>query len=76
MTRVDIAAYERDGYLVLEGFMPSADCDALQARAAELVDGFDPGPLRTIFSAHDQGHARDSYFSDTPPSITSSIPVM
>jgi phytanoyl-CoA hydroxylase len=38
------------------------DCDALQARAAELVAGFDPGPLRTVFSTADQAHARDAYF--------------
>ena len=43
-------------------FLSAADCDALQARAAELVAGFDPGPARTIFSTRDQGHARDRYF--------------
>ena len=54
-----LADYARDGFLVLEGFLPPADCDALQARAAELVAGFDPGPVRSIFSTRDQGHAGD-----------------
>ena len=36
--------YDRDGFLVLKDFLPAADCDALQARAAELVAAFDPGP--------------------------------
>ena len=48
-----LADYARDGFLVLEGFLPPADCDALQARVAELVAGFDPGPVRSIFSTHD-----------------------
>jgi phytanoyl-CoA hydroxylase len=59
------ADYERDGFLVLPDFLSAADCDALQARAAELVAGFDPGPTRTTFSTRDQGHARDHYFLDS-----------
>jgi phytanoyl-CoA hydroxylase len=62
---VDRAAWERDGFLVLPGFLPAAECDALQARAAALVEGFDPGPARTVFSTRDQGHARDAYFRDS-----------
>jgi len=51
--------YERDGFLVLPDFLPAADCDALQARAAELAAGVDTAAARTIFSTRDQGHARD-----------------
>ena len=61
----DLAAWQRDGFLVVEDFLAPADCDALQARAAELVAGFDPGPARTVFSTRDQGHARDRYFQDS-----------
>lgn len=66
---IDHDAYARDGYAVLEGFLAPADCDALQRRAAELVAGFDPGPVRTIFSTRDQGHARDAYFRDSGAAI-------
>ncbi|MDP2330926.1 MAG: phytanoyl-CoA dioxygenase family protein [Reyranella sp.] len=69
MSAPDLAAYERDGLLVLEDFLPPADCDALQARAAELVAAFDPGPARTIFSTRDQGHARDRYFQESGGAI-------
>jgi phytanoyl-CoA hydroxylase len=69
VTTVDLAAYERDGFLVLEDFVSSEDCDALQARAAELVAGFDPGPVRTVFSTRDQGHARDRYFQESGEAI-------
>ena len=67
--RIDLDAYGRDGFLVLEGFLSPADCDALQARAAELVAAFDPGPARTIFSTRDQGHARDLYFRESGAAI-------
>jgi len=59
------AAYQRDGFLIVPDFLSAADCDALRARAAELVAGFDPGPARTIFSTRDQGHARDRYFLES-----------
>ncbi len=61
--------YARDGFLVLPDFLPAGDCDALQARAAELMAGFDPGRARTVFSTRDQGHARDRYFLDSGGAI-------
>lgn len=63
------AAYARDGFLVFEDFVPAADCDALKARAAELVQGFDPGAARTVFSTADQAHARDAYFRESGEAI-------
>lgn len=63
------ADYERDGFLVLPDFISAADCDALQARAAELVTGFDPGPVRTVFSSRDQSHARAQYFRESGGTI-------
>jgi phytanoyl-CoA hydroxylase len=66
---IDLAAYERDGFLVLPDFLSPADCDALQARAAELVASFDPGPVRTVFSSHDQGHAKAQYFRESGGAI-------
>lgn len=69
MSAIDLQAYDRDGFLVLREFMTSEDCDALQARAAELVAAFDPGPVRTVFSTRDQAHARDAYFRDSGGAI-------
>ena len=69
MSAPDLATYERDGFLVVPDFLSVTDCDALQARAAELVAGFDPGPARTVFSARDQGHARDRYFQESGEAI-------
>ena len=69
MNADQLASYGRDGFLVVPDFLSAADCDALQARAAELVAGFDPGPVRTVFSTRDQGHARDRYFLESGGAI-------
>jgi phytanoyl-CoA hydroxylase len=64
----DLAAWRRDGFLVLDGFLPAADCDALQARAAELVAEWDRTES-AVFSTRDQGHARDAYFRESGGAI-------
>jgi phytanoyl-CoA hydroxylase len=64
----DLAAWQRDGFLVLEGFLSSDDCDALQARAAELIANWNAS-TRTAFSTRDQGHARDPYFRESGGAI-------
>ena len=69
MNEFERVCYEQDGFLVLEGFLPAADCDALQARAAELAAGIDAGGERTVFSTRDQDHARDRYFRESGGAI-------
>ena len=54
--------YDRDGYLVIEGFADAAQCDALIARAGELVEDFDPDSVRSVFSTTEQTHTTDDYF--------------
>jgi phytanoyl-CoA hydroxylase len=53
--------YERDGFLVLDRFVDPAACDALIARAGELVRGFAP-ETASIFSTRDQARTSDDYF--------------
>lgn len=57
------AAYVRDGVLVLENFVSAVQCQALQARALELVAEHAPRAPGTVFSARDQRHAKDAYFA-------------
>jgi len=52
------AAYDRDGFLVLEGFASAEDCRVLSARIDALIDGFEPPETPTVFGAH----AADRYF--------------
>ena len=61
LSQKQIGAYGRDGFLVIEGFAAAGDCDALMARAGELVDAFDPSQV-SIFSTTDQEHLTDQYF--------------
>jgi phytanoyl-CoA hydroxylase len=56
------ARFERDGFLVLEGFVAPDACAALRARMAEMLEAFDPAELRTVFDTRDQEHGKDAYF--------------
>lgn len=53
--------FERQGYLVLPGFVPAAACDALKARAEALVDAFQPETV-SIFTTREQTRTSDEYF--------------
>jgi phytanoyl-CoA hydroxylase len=54
--------WERDGFLVLPGFVDGARCDELRARAEELIAGFDPDEHRSVFSTHEQTRTSDEWF--------------
>ena len=56
--------WERDGFLVLPGFVPRQRCEALKAHVEEMLAGIDPerdGGL-TVFSTTEQSHAQDAWF--------------
>lgn len=58
----ELARYEADGFLKIEGFAAAEACDALIARARELVAGFDPAESMSVFSTSDQARTTDDYF--------------
>jgi phytanoyl-CoA hydroxylase len=51
--------FQRDGFLVLPGFVPASECGALRARMAELIAAFEPGEVATVFSTTRRSHAQD-----------------
>jgi phytanoyl-CoA hydroxylase len=57
-----LARYERDGFLVLEGFAATDVCDRLRRRAAELLEAFDPAGEFSVFSTREQTRTSDEYF--------------
>ncbi len=61
-TAQQLESYRRDGLLVLEDFVSREACDELRARAAELVAGFDPREVVSIFSTREQTRRSDDYF--------------
>ena len=48
---------------------PRKRCDRLRARMAELLAGFDPEGVRTVFATDDQRHAQDAWFLDSGDKI-------
>ncbi len=65
LSAADRGRFDRDGYLVLGGFCDPPACDALRARATELVEAFDPGGHRSIFTTDEQARTTDDYFLDS-----------
>jgi phytanoyl-CoA hydroxylase len=61
----EVARYRQDGFLALERFVDEPTCDRLRDRMDELVAGFDPEGVRTVFATDDQRHAQDAWFLDS-----------
>jgi phytanoyl-CoA hydroxylase len=57
-----LAQFHRDGFLVIEGFAPDEECDALRARADALVAEFEPASVPSIFTTDEQARRTDDYF--------------
>jgi phytanoyl-CoA hydroxylase len=69
ITSEQITAYEGDGFLVLPDFVEHEACDLLRVRAEELVRGFDPRGVISIFSTHEQARTSDDYFLESGDKI-------
>ena len=65
LTPSQLSDYERDGFLVLEGFAAAVECDRLRARAEGLVAGFEPGELLSVFTTREQARRSDEYFLES-----------
>ncbi|MEM1044738.1 MAG: phytanoyl-CoA dioxygenase family protein [Pseudomonadota bacterium] len=62
-TMIDV--FERDGALIIENFVDADGRRRLVERIDDLVDGFDPETVRTVFSTSEQSHAADTYFRES-----------
>ena len=58
---LDIAAWERDGYLVVPDAIAPATCTEVMARAAEIVAEAADDPV-SVFSTHEQTRTSDEWF--------------
>lgn len=54
--------FSDDGYLTIPGFKSAQEIERLRERALQLVDEFDPGQSRSIFTTQNQDTATDIYF--------------
>jgi phytanoyl-CoA hydroxylase len=59
-----LVTWERDGFLVLPGFVDPARCAELKAHTEALLEGVDPDAdgAVSVFSTTDQSHAQDEWF--------------
>ncbi len=64
-----IDAYRKAGVLILEDFASLEACQALRARALELVDEFDPGNAGSVFSTTAEEQLDDRYFIESGDKI-------
>ncbi len=64
MTKL-LQEFQRDGYLVLEGFNTDAECDALIRQGDALAKGFSYEGHPSIFQTNGQTRTSDDYFLDS-----------
>ena len=57
-----IERYRTDGFLVIEGLAGPAACADLRRRAVEIVEQFDPGDHRSVFTTNEQERSSDREF--------------
>src|SRR5438552_1766083 len=58
-----------DGYLIIPDFISHDICELLMNRTQVLIDQFDPGSVKTIFSTKSQEHAKKLYFLNSGDKI-------
>jgi phytanoyl-CoA hydroxylase len=57
-----IEQYQRDGFLVIEGFADTKACNDLKAAANQIVADFEPSSERTIFTTTEQERVSNGEF--------------
>src|ERR1044071_9304232 len=62
--------FQRDGFLILEGFNSAAECDGLINRAAELTADFDYDGHPSVFQTSEQERTSDDYFMNSGDRIS------
>lgn len=69
LSSLQLASYERDGFLVIEDFAGREECERLKRRAEELVRDFDPQDRASVFSTREQTRSSDDYFLNSGDKI-------
>ena len=54
LSEAQIEGFHRDGFTVVDNFVDREACDRLRERALELVDDWEPGVERTVFTTDEQ----------------------
>jgi phytanoyl-CoA hydroxylase len=62
--KLDLERFQRDGFLLVPDFVDAPSCDAMIARARELVATFEPKTV-SIFTTNEQTRTSDDYFLES-----------
>jgi len=69
LTKEQISQFDRDGFLVIEDFVTEEARNRLKARAIELVEQWEPGEHRSVFTTDEQERASNVEFLESGGSI-------
>jgi len=69
LTKEQISQFDRDGFLVIEDFVTEDARNRLKARAIELVEKWEPGEHRSVFTTDEQERASNVEFLESGSSI-------
>lgn len=69
MTPEQLTAFRRDGFVAIEAFVDTDECDRLRERANEIVDAWEPTVERSIFTTDQQTRTSNREFLDSGSSI-------
>jgi phytanoyl-CoA hydroxylase len=62
--------FRQDGYLVINNFNSSAECDKLMQRGEELANGFNYSGHPSVFQTSNQSQSTDDYFLNSGGNIS------
>lgn len=65
LSEAQLQDWQRDGFLVIEGFLSPAECEEYKAHADQLVEFLKPEWQAAIFSTRNQAAASNQYFLDS-----------
>jgi phytanoyl-CoA hydroxylase len=69
MTDDDLRRYHTQGFIVFPNFKSPQEIAALRARAAEIVDAFNPREATSIFTTRNNSARTDAYFMESGEAI-------
>ena len=64
-----LSFWNKEGFLVIEQFYNSSECDNLRNRSKELINDFEHSRVRSIFDTNNQKHSEDNYFLESGDKI-------
>ena len=64
-----LSFWNEEGFLVIEQFYDSSECDNLRNRSKELINGVEHSFMRSIFDTNNKKHAEDGYFLESGDKI-------